>query len=98
VVGEGAEVPVAPAVVGVGVVPRVVAARVEEVVDREGAVVSGVEVVAVTEEAGLAPVLAAGGGRTWRYRASTTTHSRDSSRVEVRTRPLNRVRGIRAGI
>jgi hypothetical protein len=111
VVGEGAEVPVAAGVVEVGVVPRVVAARLVEVVDREGGAVSGVE-VAVTEEAGservpaglgppapfepLAPPV--GGGRTSRYRANTPTKSRDSSRVEVRTRPPNRVAGSRPGI
>jgi hypothetical protein len=59
VLWEGAEVPVAPPVVGVGGVLRGVAGRLVEVVGREGEVVSGVEVsvdvdrvVAVTEEVG----------------------------------------------
>jgi hypothetical protein len=119
VVWEGAEVPVAPGVVGVGAVLRVVAARLVEVVDREAEVVSGVEVwvevdrvVAVTEEVGPGRVpagaepptpsellaLPAGGGRTSRYRANTATKSRDSSSVEVRTRPWNRVAGTLPGI
>jgi hypothetical protein len=111
VVWEGAEVPVAPAVVGVGAVLRVVGARPVEVVDREGEVVSGVELavevvwVAATAEAGRGRVpagpeplaLPAGGGRTSRYRAKPATKSRHSSSVEVRTRPWNRVAGSRAG-
>jgi hypothetical protein len=108
VVWEGAEVPVAPAVVEVGGVLRVVSARLVEVVDREAEVVS-VEVdrvVAVTGEVGSGrvpagaepPALPAGGGRTSRYRANTATKSRDSSSVEVRTRPCSRVAGSRPGI
>jgi hypothetical protein len=118
VVWEGAEVAVAPAVVEGGAGLRVVAARLVEVVDPEGEVVSGVEVsvevdrvVAVTEEVGsgrlpagaeppapLAPLaLPAGGGRTSIYRANTATKSRDSSSVEVRTRPCSRVGGSRPG-
>jgi hypothetical protein len=42
--------------------------------------------------------LPAGGGRTSRYRANTATKSRDSSSVEVRTRPWNRVAGTLPGI
>jgi hypothetical protein len=68
VLWEGAEVPVAPAVVEVGAVLRVVAGRLVEVVDREGEVVSGVEVsvevdwvVAVTEEVGSGRVPAGAG-------------------------------------
>jgi hypothetical protein len=100
-------------VVEVGAVLRVVWARLVEVVDREAEVVSvEVDwVVAATEEVGSGrvpagaeppapsepPALPAGGGRTWRYRASTATKSRLSSRVEVRTRPCSRVAGSRPG-
>jgi hypothetical protein len=82
VVWEGAEVAVAPAVVGVGAGPPGVAGRLVEVVDREGAEVPvDVDwVVTVTEEAGAGrvpadpeppapfelPSLPAGGGRTSR--------------------------------
>jgi hypothetical protein len=77
VVSEGAEVAVAPAVVGAGAGPPVVAGRLVEVVARDGAevVVELGLVVAVTEAAGAGRVpggpepfelatLAAGGGRT----------------------------------
>jgi hypothetical protein len=64
VVWERAEVPVAPAVVGVGAVLWVVGARPVEVVDREAAVVWVVELavevdrVAVTDEVGRGRVAA----------------------------------------
>jgi hypothetical protein len=59
-----------------------------------GRLPAGAEPPAPSELLGLP----AGGGRTSRYRAKVATKSRDSSRVEVRTRPWNRVAGSRPGI
>jgi len=62
VVGEGAEVPVAPPVVEVGAVPRVVAGRLVEVVGREAVEVPvGLDwVVVAAEEVGSGRVAGAG--------------------------------------
>jgi hypothetical protein len=75
------------------------AAGAVEVVEE---VVAGAEVAAAGSPPGPEPpwplVLAAEGGRTWRYRMSTATNSSDSSRVEVRTLPCSSVAGSRRGI
>jgi hypothetical protein len=98
-----AGLPVVLGLVDVGAGVRVVV-RAAEVVGVSVAVVSGMEVAgtdAVGREgsAGREPlallVLPAGAGLTARYRVNTPTKSRDSSRVEVRTRPLSSVLGSR---
>jgi hypothetical protein len=62
-----------------------------------GEVVVGTDVVGGGASAGPEPskllVLLAGGGRTWRYRASTATKSRDSSSVAGNRRAITRHRG-----
>jgi hypothetical protein len=64
--------------------------------------VVGTDVVGGGAWAGREPsallTVPAGEGRTSRYRASTATKSRDSSRVEVRSLPFSNVAGNRPGI
>jgi hypothetical protein len=105
---EVAELPVVLGLVDVGAVVRVVVVRAAEVVGAPVAVVSGAEVADVvsgTDGVGCEGsacreplellVLPAGAGLTSTYRVNTARKSRDSSRVEVRSRPFSSVAGSR---
>jgi hypothetical protein len=106
---EVAELSVVLGLVDVGTVVRVAVVRAAEVVGASVVlVVSGAEVAVEVGAvgggawAGREPAepstVPVGGGRISRYRASTATKSRDSSRVEVRSLPFSSVAGNRPGI
>ena len=73
-----------------------------EVAVEVGDVVVGTDAVGGGAWAGREPsallTVPAGGGRTSRYRVSTATKSRNSSRVEVRSLPFSNVEGNRPAI